>query len=124
MVRVSFEFVNTISKITNLLNKFLVSFDVKSSFTNVPLDFTLKLTLDELFIDQSTKIFGMNRKQFKKLLDCTCKNGSLQFNTNFFYKQVDAVAMVSPLAAAIVDISMNWLLEVFKKTTATFIIFW
>ena len=120
----SFQFMNQISKIPNLQNKFLVSFDVESLFTNIPLDFTLNLILDMLFIDQSTKIFGMNRKHFKKLLDWTCKNGTLQFNGKF-YKQVDGVAMGSPLAPAIADICMNWLLEeVFKKITASFKIFW
>ena len=96
---------------------------MKSLFTNIPLDFTLNLILDKLFIDQSTKIFGMNRKHFKKLLDWTCKNGTLQFNGKF-YKQVDGVAMGSPQAPAIADICLNWLLEeVFKKTTASFNIF-
>ena len=99
----SFQFVNQISKIPNLQNKFLVSFDVKSLFTNIPLDFTLNLILDKLFIDQSTKIFGMNRKHFKKLLDWTCKNGTLQFNGKF-HKQAYGVAMGSPLAPAIADI--------------------
>ena len=89
---------------------------MKSLFTNIPLDFTLNLILDKLFIDQSTKIFGMNRKHFKKLLDWFCKNGTLHFNGKF-YKQVGGVAMRSPLAPAIADICMNWLLEeVFKKT--------
>ena len=64
-----FEFVNQVSKIPNLQNKFLVSFDVKRLFTNIPLDYTLNLILDKLFIDQSTKLFGMNRKHFKKLFD-------------------------------------------------------
>ena len=66
----------------------------------------------------------MNRKHFKKLRDWTCKNGTLQFNGKF-YKQVDRVAIGSPLAPVIADIRMNWLLEeVFKKTTASFKIFW
>ena len=119
----SFELVNQISKILNLQNKFLVSFDVKSLFGNIPLDFTLNVVLDKLFIDQSTKIFGMNGKHFKKLLDWTSKNGTLQFNGKF-YKQVDWVAIGSPMAPAIADICMNWLLvEVCKKTNASFKIF-
>ena len=70
----------------------------------------LNVCIDKLFIDQSTKISGMNRKHFKKFFDCTCKNGTLQFNGKF-YKPVDGVAVGSPLAPAIADICMNWLLE-------------
>ena len=96
---------------------------MKSLFINFPFDFTLTLLSDKLFIDQSTKIFGMNRKHFKKVLDWTCKNGTLQFNGKF-YKQVHKGAMGSPFVPAIADICANWVLEkVFKKTTAPFKIF-
>ena len=84
----SFEFVNQLSKIQNLLHKVLVSFDVKSLFTNIPLDLTLNLILDKLFIDQSTKIFEMHRKRFNELLDWTCKNGTHQFNGKFTNKLI------------------------------------
>ena len=83
---------------------------MKSLFINFPFDFTLKLLSDKLFIDQSTKIFGMNRKHFKKVLDWTCKNGTLQSNGKFF-KQVHRRAMGSPFVPAIADICANWLLE-------------
>ena len=66
----------------------------------------------------------MNKKHIKILLDRTCKNGTLQFNGKF-YQQVDGVAMGLPLAPAIADICMNWLLEeVCKKINARFKLFW
>ena len=64
-----FKFVNQFQEFQTSKTNFLVSFDLKSLFTTIPLDFTLSLILDRLFIDQSIKIFGMNGKHFKKLLN-------------------------------------------------------
>ena len=47
-----FEFIDQIKKIDNLHSKTLVSFDVKSLFTNIPVDFTIKLVLNQLFPDE------------------------------------------------------------------------
>jgi len=68
------------------------------------------MVLDKLSTNQSTKMFDMNRKQFDKLLHWTCKSGTLQFNGKF-YKQIDGIAIGSPLAPALADFCMNWLLD-------------
>ena len=52
----------------------------------------------------------MNERQFRKLLNWTCKTTTLQFDEKF-YHQIDGMAMGSPLALAMADIFMNWLLE-------------
>ena len=70
-LRDSFEFVDQIRKIDNLHNKTLVSFDVKSLFTNIPVDFTIKSVLNQLFPDEQSKINGLSKKQFDKLLKWT-----------------------------------------------------
>ena len=64
----SFDFIDQIGKIYNLHIKTLLSFDVESLFTNIPADFTIKLTLNQLFPDQQSKIDGPSEKQFEKLL--------------------------------------------------------
>ena len=69
----SFEFIDQIRKIDNLHSKTLVSFDVKSLFTNISVDFTIKLVLNQLFPDEHSKINGLSKKQFDKLLKWTCK---------------------------------------------------
>ena len=57
----SFEFIDQIRKIDNLHTKTLVSFDVKSLFTNIPVDFTIKLVLNQLFPDEQNKINGLSK---------------------------------------------------------------
>ena len=84
-----------------------MSFDVKSLFTNIPVDFTIKLVLNELFPDEQSKINGLSKKQFHKLLEWTYKKTTLQFNQNY-YHQLDGLTMGSPLAPAMADICMNW----------------
>ena len=86
----------------------LVSFDVKSLFTYIPVDFTIKLVLNQLFPDEQSNINGLSKKQFDKLLKWTSKKATLQFNQNY-YHQLDGLAMGSPLAPAMADICMNWL---------------
>ena len=83
-----------------------MSFDVKSLFTNIPVDFTIKLVLNPLFSDEQSKINGLSKKQFDKLLKWTCKKTTLQFNQNC-YHQLNGLAMGSTLAPAMADICMN-----------------
>ena len=85
-----------------------MSFDVKSLFANIPVDFTIKLVLNQLLPDEQSKINRLSKKQFDKLLKWTCKKTTLQFNQNY-YHQLDGLAMGSPLAPAMADICMNWL---------------
>ena len=92
-----------------------MSFDVKSLFTNIPVDFTIKLVHNQLFRGEQSKINGLSKKQFDKLLKWTCKKTTLQFNQNY-YHQLDGLAMGSPLAPAMADICTNWRTnEVFAK---------
>ena len=122
-IKDSFEFVEKITQMPDLQNRTLASFDAKNLFTNIPLKFTIDIILRKLFPDSETKLFGMNKNQFKKLLNWTCINGTLQFNGKF-YQQIDGVAMGSPLAPAFADIFMNWVLdEISKKSTTSFKIY-
>ena len=85
-----------------------MSFDVKSLFTNIPVDFTIKLVLNQLFPDEQSKINKLSKKQFDELLKWTCKKTTLQFNQNY-YNQLNGLAIGSPLTPAMADICMNWL---------------
>ena len=64
---------NQIGKIGNLHNKTLVSFDIKSLFIKIPVDFTIELTLNQPFICETSKINRLNKKQSKKQQKWTCK---------------------------------------------------
>ena len=88
----------------------MASLDVKSLFTNVPLDFTIELILNNVF-SQGTKDFnGLNKNQLKKLLSWTCKGTIFQFNGNT-YEQIDGISMGSPIAPLMADVCMNWILN-------------
>jgi len=41
----------------------MCSFDVKSLFTNIPVDFTTHLMLDKVFADKESKFHGLNQTE-------------------------------------------------------------
>ena len=82
----------------------MVSFDVKSLFTSVPLDYTIDIIIKRTFEDHEiTTIF--TKSEIKKLLTLCTKNVYFSFN-NEIYIQLDGVAMSSPLGLVIVNIFM------------------
>ena len=89
---------------------FKLIFDAKSLFTNIPVNFTINLIIDQLFPDSSSRVFSMNKQQFRKLLNWTCNHTTFQFKGKF-YKQLDGMAMGFPLAPAMADIFMNWFID-------------
>ena len=82
------------------------SFDVCSLFTNIPLNETINIILDCLFKDDEyldcylftdgNDVHTLSRSQFKELLELACLDNHFIFNGNM-YKQIDEVAMGSPL---------------------------
>jgi hypothetical protein len=102
----SFDFVNKISKI-EANNKFIVSFDVESLFTNIPIDETIKIILDLCFPKGKDELFnGFKRTTLKKLLETCTKRSHFQFR-GLFFDQIDGVAMGSPLAPTLANIFMD-----------------
>ena len=61
----SYEFVKDITNQNS--NCFMASLDVDSFFTNVPLDKTIKICIDELFKSEMT-VFGLNKKEMFQML--------------------------------------------------------
>ena len=96
-------------------NSVMVSFDVKSLFTNIPVDFVTNMILKEIYGSDSTKkVYGLTKRQFKNLLVWTTKRTTLNFNGSF-YEQIDGVGMGSPIAPAFADIFMNYVIEKTKE---------
>jgi len=87
----------------------MASFDVKSLFTNIPLNFTTNLIVKSLFHDGCTQFPGINQTQMKKLLKWFCQSTTFQFNDKF-YKKIDGVAMGSPIAPLLADV-MNHVID-------------
>ena len=68
--------------------------DVNSLFTNVPLDETIEICVNELFKSSQT-VSGLY-KQVLEMLSLTTKENVILFHQNY-YSQIDRVAMGSPL---------------------------
>ena len=56
----TFEFLRIIADHELDRNRLMCSFDVKSLFTNIPVDFTVNLILDKVFADIENKFHGLN----------------------------------------------------------------
>ena len=91
-------------KRVSLVDKFLVSFEVTSLFTNIPLGKTIKLAVDLIKISQPD--LNISEKDLASLFDfATCKTHFL-FEGKF-YDQIDGVAMGSPLAPFLANLFMG-----------------
>ena len=83
-------------------NLVMASFDVESLFTNIPLKETIDLRVDILFYDR-TNIDGITKYYFHYLLTI-CMSESLVLFDREYYKQIDGVAMGSPLGPTFANI--------------------
>ena len=77
----------------------MVSFDVVSLFTSVPLDFTIEIILRKVYNEKliSTKL---KRDEMKNLLELCTKEMHFSFDDKIF-RQISGVAMESPLGPVI-----------------------
>ena len=105
-VKDSFSFVKEICSFRND-NYVMASFDVSSLFTNIPIDETCTIILNEIFPSDDSVYNGFRRKDFSKILDNCTKNNIFLFNKQL-YQQKDGAPMggcVSPSLANIFFIS-------------------
>ena len=113
-IKDKFEFVKQIQESSTKQNSIMVSFDVKSLFTNIPVDFVIDLILSKIYHSDLSKTFhGLTKRQLRTLLVWMTKRTIFNFYGNS-YDQIDGIAMGSPIAPAFTDIFMNWIIE---KTT-------
>ena len=80
-------------------NDILVSFDVTSLFTNVPLQETIKTIAKKAFVDNwfnVTHNLNITKPDLVQLLEVATMNQLFQFDGKL-YEQIDGVAMGSPL---------------------------
>ena len=108
----TFSFVEDIKKVSSC-NQSMVSFDVVSLFTNIPLNETIDLAVD-LLMDKEPSI-KMSKKQLKKLFHFATAQTHFMFNGDY-YDQIDGVAMGSPLGPVLANLFMShhekrWLSE-------------
>ena len=82
----------------------MVSLDVVSLFTSVPLDYTINVILDQVYKEKKIQT-KLSRSELKTLLELCTKEMHFSFNDKL-YKQRNGVAMGSPLGPVIANIFM------------------
>ena len=98
----SFSFASEINNYKYSDSDILASFDIKSLYTNIPLIETINIIIDLVFANYN--LFNLfNKFQFKKFLEITLLDTYFFFNKNL-YKQVDGLAMGSPIAPVLANI--------------------
>lgn len=103
-VKDSFSFAEEITEQNSDL--FMVSFDVESLFTNIPLDETINICVDRLY-KRKKKIKGLLKRHFKQLLCHATKSSCFLFN-GVYYSQIDGVAMGSPLGPTLANLFLAY----------------
>ena len=99
----TFSFISQI-KNANLSRRFLVSYDVTSLFTNIPLQETIDIVINLIVIHNPNLNITKNLKTLSFLLHHRLIN---IFNSKC-YNQIDGVAMGSPLAPVFTNVFMRF----------------
>ena len=83
----------------------LVSFDVSSLFTNVPLDQLLTFLIE--FLDNNDLSLPVSNDALLKLIELCCKGGKFVFNDTFF-EQKFGLSMGNPLSPVLSNLYMEF----------------
>ena len=107
----SFDFAKEISQFPNANSYIMASFDVTSLFTNIPLDETIEICLRNMYDKQDPRSPAtpptLDRNSMKCLLELAAKESYFLFDGRL-YKQLDGVAMGSPLGPSFANIFMSY----------------
>ena len=101
----TYDFVNKINHLDAGTDRYIVSFDVESLFTNVPTLETIDLILELAFAQNNTTFHALSKDELKELLILCTQRSHFQFN-GIFNDQVDGVAMGSPLGPLFAGVFM------------------
>ena len=83
----------------------MASLEADSLFTNILLDKTIDICVDNLYNDNENPL-NIPKYDFPSLLNITTKESFFTFN-NKYYKQVEGIAMGSPLGLHLGLIDFN-----------------
>ena len=108
-----FEFVNEIRNLEIANGDILVSYDISSLFTNVPLHETIQLLTNRAFTNNwfnTTYDLNLTKRDLGDLLSVATKGQLFQFN-GALYEQTDSMAMESPLGPLLANVFMSHIEE-------------
>lgn len=103
----SFSFAQSIQQFTDMPDDcYMSSFDIASLFTHVPLDETIGICADFLF-DPDRPTPSFNREEFVELMNWATRGVEFSFEDEM-YRQIDGVAMGSPLGPILANIFVGY----------------
>ncbi|CAF3533244.1 unnamed protein product [Rotaria socialis] len=106
MIRDSFDFVKEVRTLSKDFSKHrMVSFEVSSLYTNVPINETIEIILNSLYVIQPIPPI-MKRDDINELLIFATRNSHFLFDGKV-YDQIDDVSMGSPLAPLLAEIFLQ-----------------
>ena len=100
----SFSFCEEIQQVSSNDN-FLVSYDVCSLFTSIPLQETIQIAVELIF--QNNPQLKVTKRELKQLFNFATSGTHFIFNGSF-YDQVDGVSMGSPLGPVLANLFMGY----------------
>ena len=83
---------------------YMASLDIESLFTNIPLNETINIAVDQLFANNET-VAKFTKDEFRELLELATKQSWFIFDGTY-YQQIDGVAMGNPLGPTLANIFM------------------
>ena len=86
----------------------MASLDVESLFTNVPVDETIDLLLDRIYRDDDTPRLNIPESSLRRLLQICTKEDPFRDQRGNLWKQIDGVAMGSPLGVLFANTYMRF----------------
>ena len=84
----------------------MVSFDIVSLFTNVPLMETIAIIINKIFADPHATFLGLSKALFTRLLEVATINSFFMFD-NKLYKQSEGLGMGLPQSPIFTDIFIS-----------------
>ena len=122
MVLNSKEFVEKIKAERIPIGYRMISFDVKSLFTNVPFDETIETILQKVYVEKKIKTSIPKPTLLELLLLCT-KHLHFRFDGEI-YTQIDGVTMGSPLVPLLANIFVISLEEKVLPKVSNYLCYW
>ena len=116
------DFIKKIKNVKVLDGHQLISIDVKSLFTHVPLQKTIDIILKQIYENKEINT-SISKKDMKDMLILCTKNVHFSMNGDI-YLQIDGVAMGSPLGTVLAGICMVDLERSLVPKLSNYIKFW
>ena len=108
----TFTFINEIKQFDK--NKyFMVSYDVTSLYTNIPLEEAIQIAVKQIF--KNDKNIKISKEEMTELFHFATSKTHFQFNGSL-YDQIDGISMGSPLAPALANLFMGFHEEKWLKS--------